>query len=357
MASTISLSADDQRLIDGTISLASLASVKAEIDPLLDTLRAVTARLNPGAQLSAADRQALTSLQGQIKDYLINRDPVRKFTEESLQERIKADDANLPLLKRRPVLGLIAVWTLGAVMSASAFVLPFAANVRQLLAVSLFWLGVHAGIAWFYLSSLANFKAESKRAFGLIVAGTVITGLGTAHYPVVQIFELGTTNPWFAYGGLNEIFALASIFLYLGARAFVQLLGIKTRLTSLSWLVGLIAAGCAVVFAVGRLQQPAHEVFYNLTLDSSAVILACMVLGAGLAWRAAGVVTQQYVRGMRWYSAALALVGFGTAVAMAYEFVVTDITGSVPIPIFSIFIVTELLFLQSGYTFKKYTSQ
>lgn len=344
----------DQKLIDGIIRLASLASVRERIDPMLDTLRAITAKLGPNQPLNDTDRQQLVALHKQIKNYLSHDDPVRSFSEEKLDSLLEED--RQPLLKRHPFLTLVGVWLLGSILAMVAMALPVETSAKQFLAISFFWIGIHSGIAWFYLSSLSNFKAESRKAFGLIVTGTIITGLGTAHYPLVQLFHL-EKNPWFAFGGLNEIFALASLFLYLGPRAFVRLLGIKTKLTDLRLMIGTSVGMCALVILAGRLQQPVHEPFYDLTLCCSGLILVWMTLGALLSWRATRTVTVQYTRGLRWYTASLALIGIGTAIAMIYQiFFVSDITKGLPIPIFSVFIVTELLMLQAGYTFKKYTA-
>lgn len=77
----------DTNLVEVVTYLASLASNPREIDPILDTLRIVTARMK-GAP-SDEDARELRKVWQQLEDYLVTQEKVRAFTREDLQQRIQ----------------------------------------------------------------------------------------------------------------------------------------------------------------------------------------------------------------------------------------------------------------------------
>lgn len=82
--------------------VASLVSNPPEVDIILDKVRLVTARLQPGQALSADDRQTLAQVYAQLEDYLLHSDRLRVFTLEGLRtsiaKRFTMDDQTKALL-------------------------------------------------------------------------------------------------------------------------------------------------------------------------------------------------------------------------------------------------------------------
>ena len=67
---------------------ASLVSEPARIDPILDTMRLITAKLHPGERLTADQEQALMQTYMSVEKFLLEQEPARQFTKESLRAQI-----------------------------------------------------------------------------------------------------------------------------------------------------------------------------------------------------------------------------------------------------------------------------
>jgi hypothetical protein len=75
--------------IDSVIYAAGLVSNPRTIDPILDRMRNITARLDsPSATLNPADKQELITVYRQIEDYLETKEPIRNISRTSLRERL-----------------------------------------------------------------------------------------------------------------------------------------------------------------------------------------------------------------------------------------------------------------------------
>jgi hypothetical protein len=80
--------------IDVVICLAQFVSNPTTIDSILDDLRSLTASLgsqaSPGSSHPLSDTQQMTTARVylQIEDFLVNKEPVRKFTREQLRQMI-----------------------------------------------------------------------------------------------------------------------------------------------------------------------------------------------------------------------------------------------------------------------------
>ncbi len=77
-----------QKLIDRILYLASLASSR-DVEPLLDTMRKVTANWKEGEPMNPVDQATLKNLESQVKKYLVTQDPLRDSTLDSLEKQVK----------------------------------------------------------------------------------------------------------------------------------------------------------------------------------------------------------------------------------------------------------------------------
>jgi hypothetical protein len=82
-------------IIDGVTYVAGLVSNPEDTGQLLDAVRDITARLQPGEAPSAEDEQQLFSIYLQLEGYLITKEPLRHFIKEDLRKRIAE-----PLIKQ-----------------------------------------------------------------------------------------------------------------------------------------------------------------------------------------------------------------------------------------------------------------
>jgi hypothetical protein len=345
----------DRQLVDTTIYLASLASERRTIDPFLDTLRNITIRWKPDTPLSQNDRQAILDTQNKIKNYLLNQDPVRALSQESLEKKLQAQSVpRKPLLRRWPVLRLVVVWALAIILFMTVFSLPLdmSAEEKSQLATPMLYAGLHIGIAWFFLSALHNFKAEPGRAYRYITIGTLLSGVGNLYFPIGQLFKLGEAHPFLSYGGPFEIFAISGLFFYLGLRLFVNLFGIKSRLTDLRLVGALSFVALAFSILAGEILQRPHALYFDLTLFSLALIVLYCFLATVLAWRVIPNITSRYAAGLKWLSYCLGGITIGSLLYIGILFTIPNLSGGAPLWIMYPFIITELLMLQAGYVFK-----
>jgi hypothetical protein len=70
--------------IDAVTYLATLASDRQAIDPLLDKLRAVTAGIEPGQPISEKNQTKLAAICREVLDFLVSKEPVRNFSPSDL---------------------------------------------------------------------------------------------------------------------------------------------------------------------------------------------------------------------------------------------------------------------------------
>src|SRR5882724_1322897 len=74
------------QLVERIIYLASLVSEPHDVDTTLDKLRVVTAT---GTQQSLEGRKTLEVIQSELEDYLVHKERLRSFTEETLRTNLK----------------------------------------------------------------------------------------------------------------------------------------------------------------------------------------------------------------------------------------------------------------------------
>ncbi|HSX16940.1 MAG TPA: hypothetical protein VLH86_02460 [Patescibacteria group bacterium] len=83
--------ADIKSTLDLVTYIAGLASNPDDIDPILDTVRAVTSDVRPGEAPTAADDEVLLGVYLQLEAYLTTREPIRTFTKDELRARMSPE--------------------------------------------------------------------------------------------------------------------------------------------------------------------------------------------------------------------------------------------------------------------------
>jgi hypothetical protein len=77
--------------------VAGLAANPDAIDGLLDAVRHITSRLQPGQLPTQADDEALMAVYLELESYLTTKEPIRAYTKEQLRQRLS------PILQQRLV--------------------------------------------------------------------------------------------------------------------------------------------------------------------------------------------------------------------------------------------------------------
>lgn len=75
-------------IIDTVTYAAGLASNSQDIDPLLDKLRAITAKLTPGEQPSDAETKSLVDVYLKLEQYLLTREAIRNYTRKEIRSQL-----------------------------------------------------------------------------------------------------------------------------------------------------------------------------------------------------------------------------------------------------------------------------
>lgn len=343
---------DDRKLVDSIVYLSALASEAKEIDPMLDTLRAITAKWRSDVPLNDENRHALEKLVTNLKDYLVNRDPLRSFTIEKLDERL-ANELGGTGKKTMPFMVLAAGCV---VMSAAMVVFPFSLSNRIYLSLTMLLLSFTSVNVWLFLSSLHNFKPELRIVFSYISGSVVLLGLACLQYALIGVLQV-TDQPLFRYGGATEIAMFAIIALYIGLRRYAKILNISIRPISAQLttsLLGSIALTIALAFA----RNVPDKFFFSLSLGSMFVTGFFAFFGGQIVRLLRQNVTSSYAKSL------LIVYIFQQAVTVtALLFVVALVwVGQLSVGALSLLIgfaavPTLALFMYAGYSFKKETSR
>lgn len=343
----------DQALVDRIGYLCSLASDPIAVGRMTDTLRDVTSRWRPPAPMDTQDRTALSQLERDLKAYLMRDDPLRAFTPQTLEERLQAKNQI-----NKDTSSLLYVLLVSVAAGAGSFAVPsrLSAEYRTLLTVPLFFLALHIGIAWFYLSALRNFNQTFRSAFTFFCVGLVLLSLGFSHYVLIQLFGWHD-YPAFRYGGITILISICFVFFYLGLRLYAGLLHIKSWLMSLPLVASITAGLVALAVFVPHPPVP-HETYYDISLACAALLPLFSALAAGLAHKIIRNVTPAYGRSMKWLYAYLLMVSIGSIPSTIALYWIGELYGSTLYTVIALCgIGPQLLLLYTGYSFKKETSK
>jgi hypothetical protein len=75
-------------LIDIIVYLSGLVSTPREIDPLLDKMRTVTAKLGPNKHVDGHDRSALLAVYNELETYLVSKERLRNFSQQDIRSLV-----------------------------------------------------------------------------------------------------------------------------------------------------------------------------------------------------------------------------------------------------------------------------
>lgn len=347
---------DDQKLIDKIVYLSSLTSVQSDIDPMMDTLRLITARWQPPQPLPPEDRESLSTLQRKLEDYLINHDPLRSFTSESLQKRLDEYQKGTWRSRLRYfILSLVASLAVAII----TYVLPLDLPQQTHLYVSesLFFLTLSVATIWFYTSALRNFKDEFKQAFIYILMGVIMLSTFYITTSILHVLRLEEYDA-FRYAGIPGTVTISFILIYFGLRTYAKLLNLKTPFASLPLILGVMLFVATVAALIPHPQPVRNEFYFDISLVSIWLLPTVIIFCAGMAYKVKKSVTKTYSRSLNLFFWYFILGGFGALGSATSLYLLGEIQG----PVLSILelaggFAPQIFLLYTGYSFKEQTSK
>jgi hypothetical protein len=345
-----------QKQIDRIIQLAKLGADRAEIDLLLDVLRAVTVHWDQQLPLNDKDMAQLATLESKLRNYLITQDPLRRFTPESLETYLKTGRQPGIVAARISLMVIIAT---SIFVPALVLLLPlfssFPLQESFLLTIPLFLVVLHIGIAWLFFSALKNFKPEFKRAFFFMCVGIVLFSVAFSHYVIIELLGLGQSE-LFRYGGLTLLDASCYFFMFIGLRQYAQLLKIKGVAMSWPAVIGIGVALSALAIVVPHTGQQPFEPFFDLSLIGVWLFSMFLALNAVVSGSIVKSVTPAYAKSMRLLHIYFIAGWVGSLGSVLGLPIVGQLNGGFLYILIAILgIIPQLLLLYAGYSFKKET--
>jgi hypothetical protein len=344
----------DQSLIDIILYLASLVSDPKVIDPIMDEVRQVTANMQPGVPLDPAARQKLEHVRQEITDHLLHRDLLRTFAPDELQQKLVerfGSDGKTPKARqtlRQIILIFLATAAYTLVSLPIRAVLPPAQGM--LITPFLAMVGLFLGIGWLFWSGLRDFIPKVRRAYGLIAAGFILTGLGGLPAPLAAIFP---DNVLFRYSVIMPLFVPANLCIYFGTQMFAQIVGIKSKLVSRAAVLGVAVVAALAVIPLPHPSREPSEAFFDATMAAIMIIIVLAGSSALLALQIAHHTTAMYTKAMAWFSATMAMVAIPFVLEAVLIFCLGRFTGVLLLAVLAIFSAGGFLMIMSAYTFKR----
>jgi len=247
MSTQLVSSTSDEQLINVIGHLASLVSDPNAIDSQLDILRQVTARRSNDA-LSASDRAKLMQLLAYLENYLITSDPLRQFTQESVDRRIKlALGGGRSFVAFR--LPLLIIWAAAVLMCVLPFVLPLPGSgvIRPVLSITGGLTALNVGAAVLLWMSRRNFRMQLRTVYMPICLGFVIVSVSLIQVPIVLNIGTDVVLMWFRYVTASIPCLLGVILIYIGVRRFCLLRDMSGRWLSQRPVIATVLAATIVV--------------------------------------------------------------------------------------------------------------
>ena len=348
----------DQKLVDHITYLASLVSSEEVVDVDLDKLRLVTSSYQPGHSFSPAEVDTLQELRAKLEHHLVYEDPVRAFTQESLDQEVARHFGGEKPFYRRPIWSLLLIVAAAGVIASLPFALPnnLAPDIKAQLALSLFFFGTHCGNIWFFMAALRNFRKELRVAFSFLATGVLLVGIVGAQFTLINLFGF-SGSPWADYGGFLFLFPVSYIPLLIGTYLFAKHLGVQSRVMSLKTL-GAICGGIVLLVVLAPNNAAPGEYGYYIA-STLGISLGGTLIGwtAAIGYASARRLAPQYARAMRLLAHAFAIVAVSAFALVSSLVGMGHLTPSAMTLALSPILIAEPLELLAGFTFKKRSSE
>lgn len=322
-----------KQLIDRIVYLASLVSEPHSVDTTLDKLRRITAT---SSQQSPQGIKTLESAQAELEDYLVHKERIRSFTEESLRANVErhfaAEDPMRNL--RKATLGrIVATIAVAGIVTA----IPAALRIMQgqvILAFFVFTLFV--GLALLFQSFKKDLVAHLHGSLNYLMAATVGTGLFALHFPLIAANSSLEKLPLLQHGGFLIGAVPVYAFYYVAFYLYARQLGVSIPRALRPWGVVITAI---IIAAVGTLApHPVavpDEAFFDLAVVGFAVSVYLSGAAAVLGFMTVPRTTAVYSKSMLFLAISMVLQTIGNGNFLVFvtfpsgDFSVNDQKGQI----------------------------
>lgn len=349
---------NDHTLIDAITYLASLVSDPKVISSWLDTLRLITARMQPNQPLPGQDRAQLVEVFDRLTDHLLHHDTMRSFTEADLERQLMDKLGLSDQGPRRHESALKALATLvatGVSFPVGAGLAAVLGLPHPLLFGSVFaTTTLHAGLVWLYWSSLSTFTPALQQAYHWICYSMIGLCVAAATSPLMSAFPQWGDIPLLSYGGIVVyVAAPAFMLMFHGMRLLAKSLSIKTRLTSWPLSIALTLGGWLLLAVLPHSPVPDESIF-DFVQITYVVIAVYNALAAILGFTIMRQVASRYAQAVGWLAGACAQLTIMCLCVVVMNFLTGPMHAGPKLTIIGAVFGSSLIpMLVSGYKFSR----
>jgi hypothetical protein len=382
-------SANRKSSLDIIMYVASLASSPQAIDPTLDTVRSITARLEPGEPLSVGDAKELSAVYFKIEDYLTHDEPLQQYTKESIRAKVlkkfqlgsagveaywqqastSAEEAvrskpippetierskHLRVLGRRVIVGSLLLGLATFFIPTPPVVdQPWSKNADMAFSVAAALLLFGGG--WLFLRGLSGFKVRFKIIYRLLCAAMVLLALAQSQQVVYTYFDLWSV-PLIKHGGVAAGFAPAILLFYISVLLFARLLKVTGFASSL--VVALVVSGVVAILStfIPYIPSPLPESVVRQALLPSLFLDTLMIFATLMVASIKKVASPAFTPALAWLLLAFIAISI---IGIFYTFVQVMLPEVNPVlsygGISALFIIPGILLVKSGVVFNEIT--
>jgi|GEM_PF-2164184 len=377
--------------LDIVMYAACLVSSPQAIDPTMDTVREITARMGPNGLLSQENVQELAGVYFKIENYLTHDEPLRAYTTEDIRKKISRkfhiSENNMveywrnaaqnftQLLQEQPVsevaieharqLQKLERLIIGGslVIGAACLFLP-AQSCEPLLWCNNFDMGLSVGAglllfggAYLFMKGLGGFKTKFKVTYRLLCTAMVLFALAQSQQAIYT--QLGLWgSPFVSHGGTVIGFVPGVVLFYLSIYLFARLLKVKTFVTSVWAMLATAVTLIVACLAIPHFPSPLPPEVLRaglppvLFLDTLLAYAALMVLAIKK------VAAPAYTPALAWLFLGLAQMALSLLVYTVIQVFFASNADNVFLSyggVSALFAVGGILLIRSGVAFNQIT--
>jgi hypothetical protein len=349
--------------LDAAMYLAMLVSKPEKVDPILDTVREITARQGStdSTSLSETEQKQLQEACNKLATYLTTEEQLRGFTQEDLERRLQERFERTGVNRRWGLKLLIIIGGGLALGLLSLLIQPpqpipdpkQLITFHILLAIPTAFTVISLGAAWFFFSALKHFKTELRKAYIITALGISLLGVAHMQMPIIgYINEFG--GAWIHDGAVGVVYTPAHILIWIGSVIFALLIGAQSRFNT--WPVLLAVCMAGVLFTVLYPHSPAQwsEKFFDFATGTFPIAVTFSTGAAINFYMISRRINDIFRKPLRWLGHANMLLAVSVGHILIIRLVFTYANfwvdyGLIMLPYF----LASLAALRAGYLFNR----
>lgn len=348
--------------LDAVLYLAMLVSRPEKVDPMLDTVREITAQSSAKSnELSAQEQAKLQAVCNKLATYLINEEQLRGFTKEDLERRLQ-ERFDAGVARRWWGLKLFTIIGSGLTLGLlSLFIRPpqpipdpkLFITFHILLAIPTVFTIISLGAAWFFFSALKHFKTELRRAYTITALGIALLGIAHMQMPIIgYLNQFG--GAWIHDGAIGFMYVLPHSLLFVGSVIFARLVGVRNRFTSVPAVVTATLVGILLTVLYPHSPAQWSETFFDIATSTYPLAVVASGVAAINSYMISRRINDIFRLPLRWlgHTNVLLVVSVGHILIVRLVFTYYNFWvdyGLIMLPYF----LASLAALRAGYLFNR----